>query len=110
MAGIVVDDLNGGDFAVKLVDDALWAQIQRIPEKVEKYCSEHEQRYYGQVFTEWVGWLALDDSDEEEPCPKPDCCPDREGKTLKTWYCQAPVIEDVDIDVRVFGIVFLLGG
>lgn len=107
MAGLVISELGGGDYAVALVDDAMWAQIQRIPDKVEAYCQEHPEWYYGQVFPQWVGWIVVDDKDEEEPCPKPDGCPDREGTLVKTWYCQSPVIEPMEFCVPIFGMVFI---
>lgn len=108
MAGLVIIDLNGGDYAVALADDALWAQIQSIPNKVEAYAKEHGDRY-AEVFTRWVGWLVVNNSDEEEPCAQPDGCPDRGGSVVKTWYCQSPVIEKTNFNVPIFGIVFVVG-
>ena len=107
MAGIVVSDLNGGDYVVALVDDAMWAQIQFLPEKVEAYIKKLGSGDYATVFAWWVGWLVVDDKDEEEPCPKPEGCPDREGSLVSTWYCQAPVIEPMGFNLPILGMVFL---
>lgn len=109
MGGLVISDMDGGDFAVKLLDDRAWNQVARIPDLVEAYAEEHG-RSYSDVFGTWVAWLAFDDSDEEDKCPKPAGCPEREGRIVETWYCQAPVIERVTIGEDIGGIVFLPNG
>jgi hypothetical protein len=109
MSGLVISDMGGGDFVVNLLDDPAWDQIAQIPDLVESYAKE-TGRTYVDVFGQWVAWLAFDDSDEEDKCPKPAGCPEREGRITHTWYCQAPVIEKVGIADNISGIVFLPSG
>jgi hypothetical protein len=106
MAGLVISDGNGGDFSVTLLDDPAWDQIERLPYLAETYAKEHGKSY-SEVFELWAAWLTFDDSGEEEKCPKPPGCPQREGRITTTWYCQAPVIEKVNIVDNISGIVFL---
>ena len=100
MAGLVIQDLSGGDFAVSLVNDDMWCQIQKVPDLI----GEGDQ--YAWCFSEVVGWLVCKDS--EVPRPRVDGCPEqREGFVVDCWYCQAPVIEKVRIVDNIDGIVFL---
>jgi len=94
-----VFDLNGGDAAFTLVDDALWDQI------VEFWSKEKEnQDLYRDA--EIIGWLCSVDNEEHEPDYKPevhrpDGAPDPAGKVIKTWYTQTYCLEPVEMkDVR----------
>jgi len=109
MAGLVISNMYGGEYAVKLLDDQAWNQIAGIPDLVQAY-AEKTGKSYANVFGRWVGWLAFDDSEEEDKCPQPDGCPAKVGRILNTWYCQAPVIEPTEIVEDIGGIVFLPNG
>lgn len=100
MAGLVIKDLMGGDFAVTLVSD----QIREVPALIG------EGERYAWRFAEVVGWLVCEDPE----CDRPDYvkgCPEaRRGTVIKTWHCQSPVIEPVDpvqLALPISGMVFL---
>lgn len=103
MAGLVIKDLMGGDFAVSLVSDDMWQQILQVPELIG------EGPNYAWRFAEVVGWITHPDVAEAEGWrPSVDGCPEaREGFVVQTWYCQAPVIEPTKIQDNIDGIVFL---
>lgn len=102
MAGLVVVDLGGGDSSIHLVDDALWDQIQVVWSSTE---GTHLT-----IDTEVIQWLTLQsDSEEEDREARPANAPDREGRVLSTWYTQNYVIERIEIDCKVTGILTLPG-
>jgi hypothetical protein len=102
MAGLVVKDLMGGDFAVSLVSDDMWLQILKVPELIG------EGPNYAWRFAEVVGWITAPEDADPGWRPSVDGCPEeREGFVCKTWYCQAPVIEPAKIVDNIDGIVFL---
>jgi len=65
MAGLMITSLGGGDYAVKILDDEAWLQIQTLPPKVKASIAETD-RGYVEVFSDWVGWLTDKDRDDEQ--------------------------------------------
>ena len=99
MAGLVIKDLMGGDFAVHLVNDDMWQQILAVKSELSA-----TGRYDDAGFAKVVAWLM----DEGEPAaPELGCPAQREGFIVQTWYCQAPIIEPARIVDNIDGIVFL---
>jgi len=79
MAGIIVQDLGGGDAAFTFVNHVLWAQICAVRESDTQ--------------DPWaiIGWLVTPDS------AVPKDAPTREGRIIGTWFTQAGVIELIDL-------------
>lgn len=98
MAALVITDLSGGDYAVALVGDALWHQVLVLRKEISKV-----EPYDAEKFCKWVGYLVCEDPEVE----RPEGCPERDGMVINTWYCQAPVVEAVDFDRKITGILFL---
>ncbi len=92
MPGLVIMDLNGGDAAICVVDDALWDQIVKINNDVGDL---------DKVYND-IGWLICNQSDTD----RHDGAPDREGNILNTYYTQTWSIEIVNI-TSIRGILML---
>ena len=89
MAGLVIKDLMGGDFAVSLVSDDMWCQIQKVPDLIG------EGDNYAWRFAEVVGWLTHPEPRTPDAAMRPNvagCPEEREGFVIRIWHCQAPVM------------------
>jgi len=99
MAGLVIVDLQGGDYAVKLVNDDMWQQILAVKSELSA-----TGRYDDAGFARIVAWLV----DEGEPAAPAHGCPaQREGFVVERWLCQWFVVKPTRIQDNIDGIVFV---
>ena len=96
MAGIIMVDLNGGDSAITVVDDALFGQIQDVFNNGA--CDGSTQGI--------ILWLS---SPAREKDVRPKTAPDPKGEVLRTYYTQTWSTEAVDFN-GVKAMITLPGG
>lgn len=102
MAGLVIKDLQGGDFAVQLVNDDMWQQILAVSESLNS-----SGQWSDSGFSRIVDWLVSEAKEAAPPVDLPGCPRQREGIVVERWRCQWFVAKFTSIQDDIDGIVFV---
>ena len=95
--GIVVNNLGGGDASYTFVDEERWSQIVALNDTL----NEPGGLKRGPLM-EVVMWLTSAPGEEVDPPPNP---PEPRGKILKQVFTQTFVMEAVDLQGTLIGIL-----